>query len=289
MKRWMYISLLVLFAAIAAFAGYKLCSSLWGYKKGTDLYESIKETAISVKSSEANAAESSETRPRATAGTGEASEYILPGDYETEGKIIHLHAQLDYMIWPEYEVDFEALKDITEDVCGWIRIDDTHVDYPLVRHTDNDFYIRHGIDGEPLNTGSIFVDYRLDYPFEGDDNTVIYGHNQRNSSMFHDLLLYQEREFAENHPYVIIYLPDGSELTYRVFAAYLTPADSDTYSMAFSSDAAYLSYLTEMQSRSLVTFGGSLSAEDKIITLSTCTNEGNEYRMVVQAKLISKR
>jgi len=284
MKKSVYIILLLVFAGIAGFAGYKLFSGLLTYKRGDDLYSALKESAVALKT-EGN---EDGDAPQASGAHEEDPSVCYVSEHEIQGEITHLHADLEYVIWPRYAVDFDVLKDISEDVCGWIRIEGTHIDYPVAQHTDNEFYIRHGIDGEAINTGSIFVDYRIRHPFEK-ENTVIYGHNQRNSAMFHDLVLYEDETYAKEHEYVIIYLPDGRELTYRVFAAYQTPADGKTYSMAFASKDSFYSYLLEMQSLSLVDFGVSLSAEDKIITLSTCTNDGDNNRMVVQAKLISTR
>ena len=88
---------------------------------------------------------------------------------------------------------------------------------------------------------------------------------------------------------MIIYRPDGTELTYRVFSAYETPAISTTYSMTFANEDAFYSYLLEMQEKSAVDLGVTMSREDKIITLSTCTNEADDNRIVVQAKLITVR
>jgi len=284
MKRWVYIAIIIVFAAAAALAGFKLFSGLWTYKRGNDLYNDIKSRAVSEQSTE----QTKTTEVQTTEVQTTEDDGIDYSVYETEGKLRHLHADIDYMIWPRYEVDFEMLKDLTEDIRGWIRIEDTHIDYPVVQHTDNSFYIRHGIDGEQLNTGSIFIDFREKNPFQK-ENTIIYGHNQRNSAMFHDLVLYTDQTFADEHPYVIIYLPDGTEQTYRVFSAYQTSADSNTYSMFFSSEESYYSYLMEMQTRSETDFLVSVTQEDTIITLSTCTNEADNMRMVVQAKLISTR
>ena len=126
------------------------------------------------------------------------------------------------------QIDWDELKARNADVKAWIQIPDTHVNYPVLQGETNDSYIHRDIDKKELSAGSIFVASENMAPFD-DLNTVIYGHNMKNGSMFHDIKSYTDQEFANQHPYIYIYLPDGTVSRYKVFAAHIISAVSELY------------------------------------------------------------
>lgn len=183
------------------------------------------------------------------------------------------------------KIDFDALKAINQDIIGWIYIPDTKIDYPVVIGTDNDYYISHNADQSKNRAGAIFLDYQ-NAPDFSDQNTIIYGHRMNDGSMFADLHNYEKEDFFRKHDTVYLYLPDGTLNEYKVFSAYITSAEGDnTYTMSFASDEAYKKYLQEMQARSPFATEDTLSARDKMITLSTCVRYQDDNRYVVQAVL----
>ena len=179
-------------------------------------------------------------------------------------------------------IDFDALYNINPDIIAWLYIPDTPVSYPVLRGANNQTYLRTTYDKKSNILGSIFQDYRNDADFQ-DLNTVVYGHNTSNDSMFGSLKQYKQQDYASQHTEVQIIRKD-EVLVYEVFSVYETLATSDTYTIKFSSDETYLSYLSKMLSQSVVEVG-SLPVSEHIITLSTCTGGNKTMRLVLQARL----
>ena len=117
-------------------------------------------------------------------------------------------------------VDFAALQEDTcADIYAWISIPDTRIDYPVLQHpSDDTYYLNYNLDGSKGYPGCIYTERENSRDFS-DFNTVIYGHNMKNGSMFHDLHSYEDESFLPDHPYVYIYTPDRV-MRYRIFAAY---------------------------------------------------------------------
>lgn len=190
---------------------------------------------------------------------------------------------------PEEEVDFEALRsEVNGDIYAWIYIPDTQIDYPVLQSPDElDCYLSTNLDGSKGYPGCIYTQMMNGKDWE-DKNTVIYGHNMKNGSMFANLHFYEDSVFFAEHPYVYIYAEDKL-LAYQVFAAY---EYSDRHILLFndiSTDENYLRYLNGIFEN-----GGlsdnfdttlELGAEDCIITLSTCINGKADRRWLVQAVL----
>ena len=207
-------------------------------------------------------------------------------DHEHPEKLPFLHTTIDFLLIPPYIFDFNALIAMNQDVCGWIMIKDTYVDYPMVQGTDNVFYLRHAVSGELNNAGSVFVDYRHTAPFY-EKNTLVYAHNQRNLRMFHQILSYKDKEYMEEHPYIDIYLPDGSMQIYRVYSCYVE-SGTRAYVIKFPDDQAFMNFVNYTQESSLYDSGVPIFPDSRILTLVTCTNEADETRVVLHAVLVEQ-
>lgn len=179
-------------------------------------------------------------------------------------------------------IDFDALRAINPDVVAWITIPDTEIDYPVLSTTDNEFYISHGMDRKEHKSGAIFIDAN-NLPDFSDQNTVIYGHNMKDGSMFAALHSYEKQEFLDTHPYVFLYTPDGTEHVYQIFAAHDTHESGDTYILRFAGAPQFLEYIRTMQGLSPVKTDTEITATDDIITLSTCILGQETQRYVLQA------
>lgn len=184
----------------------------------------------------------------------------------------------------EFGIDFEALTAYNSDVVGWIRIPGTNVNYSLVQADDNSKYLRHSIDLTWNEFGWPFLEYRNKPDFT-DKNTVIYGHNIVSGLMFADLANIYNGSLG-NDVEIDIYRKDYRLLTYKVFSSYVY--DPETYYLTthFGTDEQYSIYLNTMTGRSVIDFNQTVSVDDTIITLSTCTSDAKR-RIVVHAKLIS--
>ena len=185
-------------------------------------------------------------------------------------------------------VDWEGLWAVNPDVYAWITVPGTVIDYPILQHaTDNTYYLYYNIDGSYGYPGCIYTENMNSKDFT-DNNTVIYGHNMKNGSMFAGLHKFEDKEFFDGHQKVLIYTPE-KEYEYTIFAAYIYDDRHLLYSFDFSNEDVYASYLETVQSmrdlsadlRSDVT----VTKENKIITLVTCMANQADKRLLVQAVL----
>lgn len=294
-------AILLVALAVFLFSGYQLFQIYREYKTGTDEYDQIRQAVFQVQTekegqaeggkADADAAEENDSgQGGADQGESADSEDSSQGGVqmnviEKNGPILINGIELNTLLGTRYQCDFSQLLSINPEVVGWIRIEDTNIDYPMVQADDNEKYLRLTLDGQWNNAGTIFVDYRVEEPFVS-ENTMIHGHNQRNKAMFHDLTLYLDQAFWESHPYVSVLTPEKNYL-YQIYSCYQSPNVSKTYNCQFSGEEQYQDYLDYTVSQSLYDTGVSVTSSDRILTLSTCNNDWEDTRMVVHAKLIS--
>ena len=184
--------------------------------------------------------------------------------------------------WPV--VDFAALESINSDCVAWIRIDETEIDYPVVQGHDNSFYLKHLFDGEWNGAGCIFLDSRVE-PDLSDRHSVLYGHHMKNGMMFSDIAKYKDQTFYENHTTGMILTPTEN---YRIefFAGYVAGADDENaWKVTFATEDEYVDWLNETVGHSWFKSEVIPTAEDRVITLSTCSYEFNNARFVLVGRL----
>ena len=189
----------------------------------------------------------------------------------------------------ENPIDFDSLTAQYPDIYAWIRIPGTKVDYPIVqREGDNGYYLNHTIDGKKKTEGSIYTEDYNSKDFE-DANTVIYGHNMKNGSMFKTLHKYKDKQFLSDNSEIYIYQKDRV-LKYKIFAAYVYDNRHLMLSFDFEDEKIFENYLnnvlTKKDMSSNINTNVDVTASDKIITLSTCNNN-DAQRYLVQAVLLS--
>lgn len=182
------------------------------------------------------------------------------------------------------KIDFGKLKNRNKDVIGWLKVNNTNIDYPIVKGNDNDFYIKHNFDKNYNIAGWVFADYRL--KADGTDkNIVIYGHNMKNGSMFGSLKKVLTKEWYENEDNMYVtFETEEQVLTYKVFSVYQIKKETYYTTTSFRSAEAYQNFLNTLKSRSIKKFNEDVSTDDKILTLSTCASN-NDYRVVLHAYL----
>lgn len=185
-----------------------------------------------------------------------------------------------------YEVNFEKLKSQNEDTVAYLIVKNTEVDNVVVKGKDNDYYLNHNFNKTSNVAGWIFADYRN--KFDGSDrNIIIYGHNMRDGSMFGTLKNALNNAWQQDKSnQTIILITEKGKLEYEVFSTYQIEAEEYYLNTEFSNDAEYEKFLDTIKNRSNYDYGVSLTSQDKILTLSTCTGNGKD-RVVVHARLIS--
>ncbi len=186
-----------------------------------------------------------------------------------------------------FNVDFAKLQEINPGVVGWIVVEDTSISYPIVQGSDNDYYLTHTFEKQSNYAGAIFMDYRATPDFS-DLNTFIYGHNVFHGTMFAELANYVDKAYFDSHPYIYLYTPSGN-YKLEVFSAYVDIGDSDSYQMSFATQESYASYLQLIQQKSRHQRGTTVSAEDNIVTLFTCSYESGNNPFNTQAEYIEDR
>ena len=181
------------------------------------------------------------------------------------------------------EVDFDGLMQVSEDVVGWIYIEGTNINYPVVQGADNRYYVSALIDGTPNGAGSIFMDYRNASDFT-DQNTVLYGHNMKNKSMFHDICNYRTQEYYEAHPIGLLITPEKN-FYFEIVSGYVASLTDPAWQIDFADEADAHQWLQNSIEHSLFTSSAAPAPGDKVLTLSTCSYEYANARFVLAGVL----
>lgn len=189
---------------------------------------------------------------------------------------------------PDIPVDFDKLQEINPDVYAWITVPGTPIDYPVLqRPDDNSYYLTHTIDREEKAEGAIYTENYNSTDFQ-DANTVIYGHDMKNGTMFRSLLEYQDRAFFDENREILIYTPDAVR-HYKIFAAYPYDNRHLLLSFDFTDKSVYRQYLDSIfairDMNACIDSSVEVDTDDKIITLSTCYGAQREMRYLVQGVL----
>ena len=259
MKKFLQTLILILCIVVFCFSAWQLYGIWQEYHTGDEIYDSVQEE-VSLPSS---------------------GEEENPQDGSSENGSENDSA----LRIPDSLVNLDALLKINSDAVGWILIPDTNISYPVLQAEDNERYLRRTITGESNKAGCIFVDCRTENAFQ-EANTIVYGHNLLNGKMFSNLMKYEEQDWYQDHPYIYIQTSDGVQ-AYEIYSCYRTRDSSSTYTFGLETDTeAFQEYLDETINQSLYSTGIKPDSSDRIVTLSTCTNESDEERFVVHGRLI---
>ena len=185
----------------------------------------------------------------------------------------------------EYTVDFNKLKEQNNETIAWIKVNNTNVEYPVVKTTNNSFYLNHSFDKSKNLAGWIFADFKNKFD-NTDKNIVIYGHNMRDGSMFGSLKNILNSDWYDNEENTNITLfTENEKCIYKVFSVYKIENEDYYIKTEFSNDSEFEKFIETLKKRSIKNFNIDISKEDSILTLSTCANN-NKYRVVLHAKKI---
>lgn len=186
-------------------------------------------------------------------------------------------------------IDFEGLWDINPDIYAWISIPGTEIEYPILQHaTDNSYYLNYNIDGSYGYPGCIYTENMNNKDFQ-DPNTLIYGHNMKNGTMFTGLHKFKDKEFFENNNTIVITTPEKT-LSYQIFASYTYDNRHIYHSFDFGNESVYESYLQSIfdirDMSANINKEIEVTKEDSIITLVTCIGGKPNSRLLLQAVLL---
>ena len=176
-------------------------------------------------------------------------------------------------------IDFDELSVINGDVVAWIRLDDSEIDYPVVRGENNDYYLNHLFNHQYNSSGCIFLDYRNHVDFS-DKNSVIYGHHMKNGSMFAGITKYKNQAFYDEHPVFHLYTPQAN-YEIEIFAGYVADVRDNAWDVDFIDEADFSGWIDEQIQKSMFHSDVTPSAKDKIVTLSTCSYEFDNAKFVI--------
>ncbi|MGV3220039.1 class B sortase [Clostridium baratii] len=176
----------------------------------------------------------------------------------------------------------EELIKINEDYKMWIEIPNTNIDYPVVQGKDNDFYLNHDFNKKKSSSGTIFMDYKNN--IDKDKNIIIYGHNMKNKSMFQNLMKFKDEGFWKENNKIILTI-DGKRYEYEIFSSYISNAKNINLRINFKNDDEYLKYIEDIKKKSIFYREIDIKSNDRIITLSTCSYEKDDARMIIHGKL----
>lgn len=193
----------------------------------------------------------------------------------------------EYVNWyANVPTSFDKLLKINKDVVGWLKVNNTKVNYAVTQGSDNEYYLGHDIYNKKYTTGWIFMDYRND-AVNLSKNTVIYGHNLKTGYMFGDLKNTTNKEWYVNKDnQIITFNTVGKEMKWKIFSMYKTEYTTDYLKVNFYDDNDFSNFLDMIKNRSIYNFGVNLGVDDKVLTLSTCSGSNNR-RLVIHAVLIS--
>jgi len=182
-------------------------------------------------------------------------------------------------------MDFTELKSKNEEIIGWITLDDTMIDYPIVQGSNNSYYLSRSTEKRSSKSGAIFLDYRAEKDFSN-FSSVIYGHNMNAGTIFGGLIKFKDKTYFDEHKTGYFYTPDK---TYKlqVVSVAITQPDSKYYKYGFSSETEKQEYIEMIEETALYwQESEDIDSEDRLLILSTCSYERKNARTVLVAKLI---
>ena len=244
--------ILVISVGVFIFAAYNLINIFLAYHKADVIYDNIQQDVLD---------EDSHTK-------------VVIGEDEQEVEI-------------PFTYNHQALLNINSQGIGYIYIPSIDCRLPMVQGDDNDYYLTHTFNKEYSANGCLFEDYRINGGLSA-SQIIIYGHNMRNGAMFGKLKNYQDYSFWNNSGNDVLYIYTGNVIKeYKIFSCYISEAISDTYTFNFPTLESMRDYAVNMKAKYMYDTGVDVSTATQVITLSTCTNDG-EQRFIVHGMYVGE-
>ena len=217
-----------------------------------------------------------------------------PTASDAPAPVIHYTAEEGQSTPPPVLDEYKNLLNKNKRLIGWVKIDDTNIDYPVMQTTDNEYYLDHNLNQEYDKNGSIFMDKDCDV-LKPSTNLILYGHHMKSGQMFGGLSLYSDQNYYEKHPCIqfdTIYEKGLYEIMY-VFRSRVYSEDEIVFKyyqfIDAQSEQEFDSYMNDMEGMSLYDTGVTAQYGDRLLTLSTCDYQEKNGRFVVVAKKVTTK
>ncbi len=284
---WIWNLLIVVSVAVMAFSGYQLFRIFEEYRQGEEEYSGLNDQVDQLRNEYLTVKPTKPTKPlvtEAAVGEGEESETAESETAVNETVEMTSEEETEAPFDPEaYAQWFAQLQAINSDIVGWISIEGTVIDYPVMHSGDNSYYLYRTYQGTHNGAGSIFME-GTNWSDFSDAHTVLYGHNMKNGSMFAGLHKYRNEAYFQEHPVILVETAAGPQW-YEIFSCHLVHAEDEMYSVNHVHGKTFDALVKKMKAASDYETGVEVSGEDDILTLSTCKG-GGDMRYVVHAKLV---
>ena len=282
--------LLVIAVGVFAYSGWRLFNYYMAYKAGTDEYSELEEAYV--KPEPAAGAQTTGTGTGTEASAPDFLTDIVPLENPAARTSILEGAHRESTVengrqeeLPKLKnpVDFAELQAINPEVIGWIRVGAVNISYPVTQAKDNEFYLHRTFKKADNFAGCIFENC-TNSPYFTDQNTILYGHNMKNGSMFGQLKKFSEQETLDKNPYFWIFTKDFI-FQYRIFSSSVVSKRGDPYIIRFSNED-FQKFIDKSIETSDIDCGDvTVTTGDRIVTLSTCTGD-DATRRILQGVLV---
>ena len=178
---------------------------------------------------------------------------------------------------------FDELRAINPEVMGWLRVNDTTINYPLVQAPDNSKYVNTDVEGNYSLSGALFLNC-LNKPDFSDFNSVIYGHHMAKNKMFGDIGLFTDKQYFDEHPYGNLFY-DGKDHGIEFFAMLTIDTYDELFFVCNEDLESRQAYLDRLYSQALFTRDMEVTCQDNIVLLATCTNTMTNGRNILVGRL----
>ncbi len=193
-----------------------------------------------------------------------------------------------YVQMPFLQIDFANLIDKNSDTVAFIHINNTLINYPIVKTNDNDYYLNHSFDKKKNKAGWVFMDYRNSIA-DLSDNTIVYGHSRLDGTMFGTLKNILLPDWQSDKDNYVIFLSTLKEnYLFQIFSIYTVDVEDYYIVTDFNDNSEKQKWLDTLKQRNTVAVNTEVDVKDKVLTLSTCYDNSGK-RLVVHAKLIKKQ
>ena len=190
----------------------------------------------------------------------------------------------------ERMLQVEKLQEQNSDIVGWIEVEGTNINYPVLQGEDNSYYMNHNYKKEENTYGSIFLDKDYDWSIPS-SNLLLYGHNLQNGELFHDILNYKDKSYYEEHP-VIRFTTEKEDSEFEIISAFYSRVyyKSETnvfryyYFINADNEEEYNEFIENAKESSIYDTGKTAEYGDQLITLSTCSYHTEDGRFAVVAR-----
>jgi sortase B len=186
----------------------------------------------------------------------------------------------------DFNINWDALREINPDIIAWIRIPGTRINYPIVQTTDNSYYLTHLFDKTPSDVGAIFLDYENDPNITGWNN-MIYGHNLIDGSMFASLKNYQQKDYFDEHKKILLSTPEKN-YTLDVVAILICDDDDEVRRFGFVDRDDYNAYVKMLLEYAVLSDLEEGEIPERLYCFATCTDTNYTKRTIVCATLSNR-